>query len=42
MKLLEKLVNAIGPSGYENNVREIIQKEIKPYVDEVKVDKMGN
>ena len=29
MKLLEKLINTHGVSGYESNVRSIIQKEIK-------------
>lgn len=40
--LLEKLCNAASPSGYEGEVREIIINEIKNYVDEVKVDRMGN
>ncbi|WP_373897153.1 M42 family metallopeptidase [Haloimpatiens sp. FM7315] len=40
--LLEKLCNAVGPSGYEGQVREIIKNEIKEYVDEIKVDNMGN
>jgi putative aminopeptidase FrvX len=40
--LLEKLSNAHGISGYEGNIRDIIQKEVKPCVDEVKVDKFGN
>lgn len=40
--LLEKLCNAAGPSGYEGEVREIIKEEIKPYVDKIKVDRMGN
>lgn len=40
--LLEKLCNASGPSGYEGDVRKIIKEEITPYVDEIKVDNMGN
>lgn len=40
--LLEKLSNAIGPSSYEGEVRNIIKDEIKNYVDEIKVDHMGN
>ena len=40
--LLEKLSNAHGISGYEGNVRAIIKKEIKPYVDKVKIDTFGN
>ena len=42
MKLLSELMNSLGPSGYEENVRAIIKKEITPYVDEIKTDKMGN
>ena len=42
MSLLEKLSNAHGISGYEGNVRDIIKKEVKPYVDDVKVDRFGN
>ena len=41
-ELLEKLINAYGVSGSEEEVRSIIEKEIKKYVDEVSVDKIGN
>jgi putative aminopeptidase FrvX len=41
-QLLEKLSNAHGISGYERDVREVIQKEIKPCVDEVRTDSFGN
>jgi len=40
--LLERLSNAHGISGHEKEVREILQNEIKPYVDEIKIDKLGN
>ena len=40
--LLEKLSNAHGVPGYENNVRQMIEDEIRPYVDEIRTDKMGN
>lgn len=39
---LEDLCNAHGPVGYEGEVRDLIKKEIKPYVDEIKVNVMGN
>ncbi len=42
MGFLEDLVNTNGVSGAEEAVREIIEKEIKDYVDEVFVDKFGN
>ncbi|MCD4800312.1 MAG: M42 family metallopeptidase [Methanococcoides sp.] len=41
-KLLENLSNAHGISGYENNVKQIMEDEITPYVDETRTDKMGN
>ncbi len=40
--LLIKLINAFGVSGKEMEVRNLIIKEIKPYINEVYVDKMGN
>jgi len=42
LKLLEKLCNAIGVSGDESEVRKIVLEEIKPYVDEVRVDALGS
>ncbi len=41
-RLLEKLSNAPGVSGFEERVREIIFNELDGYVDEMKVDEMGN
>ena len=40
-ELLDKLINAHGISGYEEQVREIISNEIGKYVDIVSVGKMG-
>lgn len=40
--LLQKLSNARGVSGSEEAVREIILEEIRPYVDEYRVDNIGN
>ncbi|SHK21670.1 endoglucanase [Hathewaya proteolytica DSM 3090] len=40
--LLEELCNAHGPVGYEGQVRNIIKKEIAPYVDEIEINTMGN
>src|SRR5512138_328740 len=42
LKLLEKLCNVIAVSGDESEVRKIVLEEVKPYVDEVKVDALGN
>lgn len=42
MELLKKLTRAFGPSGNEDRVAEIIMEEIKPYVDEVRRDRLGN
>jgi tetrahedral aminopeptidase len=40
--LIKKLVEAIGPSGFETAVRNSIQAEIEGLADEVRVDPMGN
>jgi len=40
--LLVKLAEAHGISGYEGAVRAIVEQEIKPYVDEIKTDGLGN
>ena len=42
LSLLEKLCNAIAVSGDEAEVRKIVLEEVKPYVDEVKVDALGS
>ncbi|MDQ1274742.1 MAG: hypothetical protein QG610_314 [Euryarchaeota archaeon] len=40
--LLEKFTNAHGISGFEDDVRELLEKEIEPYVDTIRKDNMGN
>jgi len=40
--LLEKLSNACGVSGNEDEIRKIIIDEIKPYAESIKVDRLGN
>ncbi|MGA2766783.1 MAG: M42 family metallopeptidase [Candidatus Bathyarchaeia archaeon] len=40
--ILEKLCNACGVAGREEEVRSLMLKLLKPYVDEVKEDKLGN
>ena len=42
MELLKKLTQVNGVSGNESNVREIIENEIRPYVDEIRTDALGN
>ncbi|HMB25562.1 MAG TPA: M42 family peptidase, partial [Anaerolineales bacterium] len=41
-KLLQTLTEALGPSGYEAEVREIVRNEIKPFADETRIDALGN
>jgi len=41
-ELLKNLVETYGPSGFEGKIRELIRGEIEPYVDDIKVDAMGN
>ncbi len=40
--LLRKLSEAFGVTGFEDEVRTLIQREIEPYVDEMRVDVLGN
>lgn len=39
---LEKLSNTCGVTGREDEVRDLLKTMLKPHVDEVKVDKLGN
>jgi len=41
-KLLKQLVEIHGPSGFEDQVRDLINVEIEPYTDEISVDSLGN
>jgi len=41
-KILNDLIHAHGVSGSEEDVRDIIEKEIKPHVSSIQIDKMGN
>ncbi|MBI9049394.1 MAG: M42 family metallopeptidase [Anaerolineaceae bacterium] len=41
-QLIKKLVEATGPSGYEDNIRNMIVDEIKTVADDFKIDALGN
>lgn len=42
IKLLNKTCTIPGAPGFEKRIREFVMKEVKPYVDELKIDNMGN
>jgi endoglucanase len=42
VETLEKLSNACGVTGREEEVRDLMKKLLKPYMDEVKEDRLGN
>jgi endoglucanase len=42
VEVLEKLSNANGVTGREDEVRDLMKKYLKPYVDEVREDRLGN
>ena len=42
IELIKRLCLAFGPSGMEDEVREIINNEISPYVKDIKSDALGN
>jgi endoglucanase len=41
-KLLQKLTDTFGPSGYEDAVRKLVRAEVDPLADEIRVDALGN
>jgi putative aminopeptidase FrvX len=41
-KLIKKLTETYGPSGNEEEVRRIIEEEVRTLTDEMRVDPMGN
>jgi endoglucanase len=41
-ELLQKLVETHGPSGYEDAVRKVVLREVKPLAGETRVDALGN
>jgi endoglucanase len=41
-ELIKKLVEAFGPSGFEDGMRDLIRPEIEAYADEISVDNLGN
>jgi len=42
MKLMKELSEAMGVSGAEGSIREIVKRELKGKVDEIREDAMGN
>jgi len=42
VEVLENLSNANGVTGREEQVRELMRQYLKPYVDEIREDRLGN
>jgi len=42
IKLLKEICETAGTSGFEQRIREVVIREIKPLVDSVTIDHMGN
>lgn len=40
--ILEELLNAPSPSGYEQPAQDVFRRAVAPYADEVKTDVLGN
>ena len=40
--LIKKLTEVYGPSGNEEQIREIVRAEVEPFADEIRVDTLGN
>ncbi len=41
-QLLKKLSETVGPSGFEDSVRDAVVEELKPYADSLWIDALGN
>ena len=41
-KLLSQICEEAGAPGHEQRVRELVIREVKPLVDEIRIDNMGN
>ena len=41
-QLLQTLTETFGPSGYEEEVRQIVRREVEALADEIRVDALGN
>ncbi len=41
-QLIQKLTDTFSPSGYEDAIRKVIRSEIKDFVDEIRIDALGN
>jgi tetrahedral aminopeptidase len=41
-ELIQTLVESVGPSGYEGQVRDFIRTTVEPYADDIRVDALGN
>ena len=42
LKLLKELSEAAGAPGFEQRIRQIVEREIENHVDQIEVDNMGN
>ncbi len=42
VKLLAEISETAGAPGYEERIRKIVLREVKPLVDEISIDNMGN
>jgi len=41
-QLIQKLVESIGPSGYETTVRNLVHAEVEKFANDISVDALGN
>jgi putative aminopeptidase FrvX len=42
IQLLKRLSESLGPPGTEDEPRSILRRELEPFADEVRIDKLGN
>ena len=42
LKLMAKMMDAFGPSGFEREINRIVKREVEPFVDDIINDKLGS
>lgn len=41
IELMQKMMDAFGPSGFEREINKLVKKEVESYTDEILTDKLG-
>ena len=42
IELMQKLMDAFGPSGFEREINKLVKQEVKNFADEILTDRLGS